>query len=82
MAPSGKASLAFDADTVVLITGSSRGLGFHLVKGILETTQSQVVATARNVGKANVLQELEAKFSGRVQLVDLDTASEDSIKVT
>ena len=81
MAPNGEASVAFASDTVVVITGCSRGLGFNLAKGILETTASNVVATARNVDKATALRELEAKYSGRVHLVNLDTESEDSIKV-
>lgn len=81
MAPSDQASVAFDATTVVVITGCSRGLGFNLAKGILETTESTVVATARNVDKATALLDLDKKFSGRLQLVDLDTASETSIKV-
>lgn len=81
MATANKPSVAFDADTVVVITGSSRGLGLNLVKGILETTDSKVVATARNVAKASALSELQAKYPERVQLVNLDTGSEDSIKV-
>ncbi|KAL3131420.1 hypothetical protein ABBQ38_007732 [Trebouxia sp. C0009 RCD-2024] len=80
MATANKPSVAFDADTVVVITGSSRGLGLNLVKGILETTDSKVVATARNVAKASALSELQAKYPERVQLVNLDTGSEDSIK--
>ena len=81
MAHRDQASVAFDATTVVVITGCSRGLGFNLAKGILETTESTVVATARNVDKATALLELDKNFSGRLQLVDLDTASETSIKV-
>ena len=81
MTPHGEASVAFASDTVVVITGCSRGLGFNLAKGILETTASKVVATARNIDKATALRELEAKYSGRIHLVNLDTESEDSIKV-
>ena len=81
MAPTNTASLAFDASTVVVITGSSRGLGLHMAKAILETTESQVVATARNVDKATALQELETKFQGRVKLVNLDTQSVESVQV-
>lgn len=74
-------SLAFDASTVVVITGCSRGLGFHLAKAILETTDSKVVATARNIDKAVTLRELAAKFAGRVLLIELDTERQESVKV-
>ena len=72
--------LAFDANTVVVITGTSRGLGLHLVSYILETTRSQVVATARNIDKAAQLRELAAKFEGRAMLVELDTEDPASVK--
>ena len=81
MAPGKASSLAFDASTVIVITGSSRSLGFALAKAFLETTESQVVATARNIDKADALRDLAAKFSDRVQVVQLDTESEDSVKV-
>ena len=81
MAPSEQTSIAFDATTVVLITGCSRGLGFGLARGILETTESTVIATARNVDKATALVDLEKKYPGRVQLIDLDIGREDSVKV-
>lgn len=75
-------SLAFDASTVVVITGCSRGIGFKLAKAILETTQSKVVATARNLDKAVLLGELAAKFEGRVLLVELDTENRESVQVS
>ena len=81
MAPGKASSLAFDASTVIVVTGSNRSLGFHLTKAFLETTESHVVATARNIDKADALRELAAKFSDRVQLVQLDTENEDSVKV-
>lgn len=75
-------SLAFDANTVVAITGCSRGLGFNLAKAILEGTQSKVVATARNLDKAVQLSELASKFEGRVLLVELDTERQESVNVS
>lgn len=80
MAPGKASSLAFDASTVIVVTGSNRSLGFHLTKAFLETTESHVVATARNIDKADALRELAVKFSDRVQLVQLDTENEDSVK--
>ena len=77
-----KPSLTFDATTVIVITGCSRGLGFNLAKTILETTESKVVATARNLDKAVLLHELAAKFVGRVLLVELDTKRRESVEVS
>ena len=74
--------MLFTADTVVVITGSSRGLGLEYVKQILSTTESTVVATARNLAKADALHGLANKHAKRIQLVALDVSDESSIKVT
>lgn len=74
-------SVDFTADTVVVITGTSRGLGLEYVKQLLQTTDSHVVATARNPHKTDALTALAKQHSDRLKLVVLDTADEDSIKV-
>lgn len=71
----------FSADSVVVITGCSRGLGLEFVKQILETTESHVVATARNPQKSDALTGLSKQYQNRLKLVTLDTEDESSIKV-
>ena len=73
--------VAFTADTVVVITGCSRGLGLEFVKQILDTTESHVVATARNPQKCEALTGLSSQYEKRLKLVTLDTEDEASIKV-
>ena len=73
--------MRFRSDTVVVVTGSSRGLGFEYVKQILQNTEATVVATARNPSKSNELQALTKKEPKRLQLVSLDSADETSVEV-
>ena len=73
--------VAFSVDSVVVITGCSRGLGLEYVKQILETTESHVVATARNPQKSDALTGLSKQYDKRLKLVTLDTEDESSIKV-
>ena len=68
------------AESVVVVTGSSRGLGFEFVKQILESTKSHVVATARNPDKSDALTALAKQQPDRLKLVALDTGDESSIK--
>ncbi|MCJ1302257.1 hypothetical protein MMC08_005060 [Hypocenomyce scalaris] len=68
------------AESVVVVTGSSRGLGFEFVKQILESTKSHVVATARNPDKSDALTALAKQQPDRLKLVAVDTGDESSIK--
>ena len=72
----------FTADTVIVITGSSRGVGLEFVKHFLEYTDSKVVATARSLSKADILRTLITQYAKRLQTVALDTSEESSIEVT
>ena len=73
--------VTFSANSVVVITGCSRGLGLEYVKQVLETTDSHVVATARNPQKSDALTGLSRQYQDRLKLVTLDTEDEASIKV-
>jgi len=75
------ATVTFDAQSVVVITGSSRGLGLEFVRQLLDTTESHVVATARDPQKADSLTALAKQQPNRLKLVALDTGDESSIKV-
>lgn len=68
----------FSADTVVVITGCSRGLGLEFVKQILETTESHVVATARKSAEVRGADWLVKSVR---ETLTLDTEDEASIKV-
>ena len=72
----------FTADTVAVVTGSSRGLGYQFVKQILGTTEASVVATARNVDKAAPLDALKKLYPKRIDIVQLDTSDEQSIQAS
>ncbi|DBA71249.1 TPA: hypothetical protein ACH3X2_011067 [Trebouxia sp. C0005] len=74
------ATVTFDAQSVVVITGSSRGLGLEFVRQLLDKTESQVVATAREPQKAGALTALAKQQRNRLKLVALDTGDESSIK--
>ncbi|KAL8198431.1 UNVERIFIED_CONTAM: hypothetical protein K2H54_010458 [Gekko kuhli] len=65
----------------VLITGSSRGIGLGLVRGLLAACPSPdfVIATCRYPEKAQELQQLCKKYSN-LKLLQLDVVSESSIK--
>ena len=75
------ATVTFDAQSVVVVTGSSRGLGLEFVRQLLDKTESQVVATAREPQKAGALTALAKQQRNRLKLVALDTGDESSIKV-
>lgn len=75
------ATLSFNAQSVVVITGSSRGLGLEFVRQLLDSTESHVVATARDPQKADALTALVKQKPDRLKLVALDTGDESSIKV-
>ena len=66
----------------MVVTGSSRGLGYQFVKQILDTTESLVVATARSVEKVDQLDALRGKYPKRVDIVQLDTSDEQSIQAS
>ncbi|KAK9839264.1 hypothetical protein WJX81_004604 [Elliptochloris bilobata] len=65
---------------VWVITGASRGLGLGMVAALLEQEGTIVVAAARNPDKAEALQKLAERYSGRVHTVVLDTSDEASVK--
>ncbi|KAK9858414.1 hypothetical protein WJX84_005058 [Apatococcus fuscideae] len=70
----------FSPDTVVVVTGASRGLGLEFVKQLLKTSQSRVVATARNPTGSKGLSALVEQFADRLNLITLDTSSDSSIE--
>ena len=62
----------------VLITGANRGLGLEFVRQYLESGR-KVLATCRDFKVAFELLNLKKEFNGRLEILDLDLFSDDSI---
>ncbi len=63
----------------ILVTGSSRGLGFEFVRQLLENGD-KIIACNRNPSRYSDLLELKGKFEDKLVLVDLDVSNKDSIE--
>ena len=63
----------------VLITGSSRGLGYEFTQQYL-AQNAQVIATCRNISSANKLHILKEKYEKKLTIISLDVTEENSIK--
>lgn len=62
----------------ILITGSSRGLGYEFTKQYLSQGQ-QVIATCRKPELANNLHLLKDKYPGQLGIIPLDVSQDASI---
>ena len=62
----------------ILITGADRGIGLALVRHYAEKGQS-VVATSRRAEPSDELSDLTKNYAGRIRLMSLDVADEESI---
>jgi len=62
-----------------LITGSNKGIGLGLVKQLLENKYF-VIATCRNLSKAQELQDLQKKYSKNLELMQLDITNINDIE--
>ena len=63
----------------VLITGSSRGLGYEFTRQYL-AQNAQVIATCRNISSANKLHLLKQEYEKKLTIVTLDVTPENSLK--
>lgn len=65
----------------VFVTGASRGIGFGLVRHLLDYPDvKQIFAGARTPKDATELQELAQKSSGKVHVVQFDSLCDKSIQ--
>lgn len=53
---------------------ANRGIGFELVKQLLEAPSNLVVATCRNPEKATALSDLKTSAKGTLRIIRLDVA--------
>ena len=63
----------------IMITGTSRGLGFEFVRQYLNAGE-RVIATCRNSAKAEALGELERDYPETLSISELDVSSMESIE--
>ncbi|KAM4572498.1 C-signal-like [Odontesthes bonariensis] len=67
----------------ILVTGTNRGIGLELVKQLAEKTAKEVhiYACCREPGgaRAEALKELTSQYPGKIIVIKLDVADEDSI---
>lgn len=73
-----------DPDSVFVVNGASRGIGFQFVQKLLSDTKGRVVACCRTPNNAPNLQELlsslDEKSRARIELIQLDVEDQDSIE--
>ncbi|GAA5820881.1 hypothetical protein JCM11251_001860 [Rhodosporidiobolus azoricus] len=63
--------------TVYLVTGANRGIGFGVVKALSERSNVLIFATARDPKKAGALNDLAAE-KGNIKVIQLDVTNEGS----
>ncbi|KAI0325664.1 NAD-P-binding protein [Cubamyces sp. BRFM 1775] len=68
--------------TTWLVTGSSRGIGFEVVRQLVDSPNNLVVATCRTPEKAAALHDLKATAKGILHLVQLDVSDFDSVRAS
>ncbi|KAH9852408.1 NAD-P-binding protein [Lenzites betulinus] len=68
------------ATTTWLVTGSSRGIGFEIVRQLLESPENLVVAACRTPDKATALQELKTGSPEKLHIIQIDVSDFDSIR--
>ncbi|HEY8240176.1 MAG TPA: SDR family oxidoreductase [Kiritimatiellia bacterium] len=68
-----------NASRTFLITGCSRGIGLELCDQLLEQGH-RVIATARNLERADTLKALASAYSEQCRMEVLDVTSEDSVQ--
>ncbi|KAH9848825.1 NAD-P-binding protein [Lenzites betulinus] len=66
--------------TTWLITGASRGIGFELVRQLVESPNNLVIAACRTPAKATALEALKKSAQGTLHVIPLDVSDTESIR--
>ncbi|KAM5533674.1 hypothetical protein V8D89_012641 [Ganoderma adspersum] len=72
--------MSSNADTVWLVTGTSRGIGLEMTKQLLQSPRNVVLAAYRNPSKADALRGLIASAGKRLHVVRLDVSDIQSVE--
>ncbi|KAI0653039.1 NAD-P-binding protein [Cubamyces menziesii] len=65
-----------------LVTGSSRGIGFELVRQLLASPDNLVVAACRNPATATALHDLKDSTRGVLHVIHMDVSHFDSVRAS
>ncbi|KAH9887894.1 NAD-P-binding protein [Cubamyces lactineus] len=75
-------SSAHASMTSWLVTGSSRGIGFELVRQLLASPEHLVVAACRNPTSATALHGLKNHAKGTLHIIQMDVSDFDSVRAS
>ena len=64
----------------ILVTGSSRGIGLHLIKTFLQSPTAHVIATCRDPKDANELSQLQTQHPDKLTVEQLTVTDVQSIQ--
>ncbi|KAL1948586.1 hypothetical protein VTO73DRAFT_10392 [Trametes versicolor] len=65
-----------------LVTGANRGIGFELVKQLLDSPNNLVIATCRNLDKATALSDLKNTTKGTLHIIQLDVTDFANVRAS
>ncbi|KAI0628099.1 NAD-P-binding protein [Trametes polyzona] len=68
------------SQTTWLVTGASRGIGFEIVRQLLQSPNNLVIAACRSPEKASALNALKDSAKGTLHLIQFDVTDWDSIR--
>lgn len=61
---------------------ANRGIGFELVRQLLDSPSNLVIATCRNLDKANALSDLKKTAKGTLHIIQLDVTDFANIRAS
>ncbi|KAH9848826.1 NAD-P-binding protein [Lenzites betulinus] len=70
------------SQTTWLVTGASRGIGFEIVRQLLESSDNLVLAACRTPEKATELAALKEGAKGALHVIQMDVSDFDSIRTS
>ncbi|KAI0816813.1 NAD-P-binding protein [Trametes gibbosa] len=71
-----------NTSTTWLVTGANRGIGFEIVRQLLESSSNIVVATCRDLEKATALYDIGKASQGTLYVLKLDIGDFDSVRAS
>ncbi|KAI0816814.1 NAD-P-binding protein [Trametes gibbosa] len=68
--------------TTWLITGANRGIGFEIVRQLLESPDNLVLAACRDPEKARTLSNLKNSTQGTLHIIKIDVSDFDNVRAS